>query len=236
MKNKSYIGISFIILVFGILTIPEIVTRWSNNDIIRDRRIENSKENVSTLSGLSKHNKVPDFEFINQNGIKISNNTLNDKVYVVEFFFTTCPTICPVMNKNMKRIEESFMNDNDFAIASITINPDYDTPEVLKDYMASYDIKFKNWHMLTGNRDAIFDLSNKGFNIYAGMDDLAPGGFEHSGLFALVDKNGYIRSRDNIFCYRGIEQETKDELGNVIDVLPDQITELKEDIVKLLNE
>ena len=95
--------------------------------------------------------------------------------------------------------------------------------------------------MITGDSNQIMNIANKGFNVYAAMDDKAPGGFEHSGLFALVDKNGYIRSRNDkhgnpILCYRGIEQETKDEAGNVIDVLPHQITELKEDILKLLKE
>lgn len=242
MKNKSYIGVSFIILVFGIYAVPKIFDRVKNDDVVRDRRneVEAVKE-VKKVSDLVKFKKVPSYNFLNQDSVAIGSNFFKGKVHVVEFFFTTCPTICPIMNKNMKEIEEAFKNDRDFGIASFTIQPAHDTPSVLKSYMENYGIKMKNWQMMTGDGGQIMELANKGFNIYAAMDDKAPGGFEHSGLFALVDKNGFIRSRKDeygnpILCYRGISQESKDEAGNVIDVLPHQLTELKEDIVKLLNE
>lgn len=241
-KNKSYIGISFIILIFGIYAVPKIFNRISNDDVVRDRRNElEAVKQVKKVSNLVKFNKVPSYQLLNQDSMYIGNDFFKGKVHVVEFFFTTCPTICPIMNKNMKAIEETFIKDADFGIASFTIQPSYDTPSVLKEYMNSYNITMKNWQMLTGDGNAIMELANKGFNIYAAMDDKAPGGFEHSGLFALVDKNGFIRSRKDaygnpILCYRGIAQETKDEEGKVIDVLPHQLTELKEDIVKLLQE
>ncbi len=212
-KKYSYIGISFVILLFGIYSIPKIVNRFQD-------------------SGLVKFNKVPDFEFTNQEGKTISNKTYEGKVYVVEFFFSTCPTICPIMNKKMLILQDSFFGNPEFGIASISITPEIDTPEILKEYAKNNGITHKNWHLLTGKSDDIvYALSNKGFKLYAGKGDKEHGGFEHSGLFALVDKEGYIRSRKDeygnpIMYYRAIEEQT----------FPDQIKELKEDIKLLLNE
>ena len=212
-KKYSYIGISFVILLFGIYSIPKIVNRFQD-------------------SGLVKFNKVPDFEFTNQEGKTISNKTYEGKVYVVEFFFSTCHTICPIMNKKMLILQDSFFGNPEFGIASISITPEIDTPEILKEYAKNNGITHKNWHLLTGKSDDIvYALSNKGFKLYAGKGDEEHGGFEHSGLFALVDKEGYIRSRKDeygnpIMYYRAIEEQT----------FPDQIKELKEDIKLLLNE
>jgi len=243
-KNKSYIGITFIILVFGIFAIPKIIDRISNDTITDANRLNKVKKGVQSTdaeSGLVKFSKVPDFNFRNQDSIELGNSFFEDKVYVVEFFFTTCPTICPIMTQSMLQIEDKFGDLDNFAIASFTINPAHDTPSVLKEYMIDHGIKSKNRQMLTGGHDDIMKLANKGFNLYAAMEEKAPGGFEHSGMFALVDKNGFIRSRKDefgnpILCYRGITETSKDELGEVIDTSHHQLTELKQDILKLLKE
>jgi len=243
-NNKSYIGITFIILVFGIFAIPKIIDRISNDTITDANRLNKVKKGVQstyTDSGLVKFNKVPDFNFRNQDSIELGNSFFKDKVFVVEFFFTTCPTICPIMTQSMLQIEDKFGDLDDFAIASFTINPAHDTPSVLNKYMVDHGIKSKNWQMLTGSHDDVMKLANKGFNLYAAMEDKAPGGFEHSGMFALVDKNGFIRSRKDefgnpILCYRGITETSKDELGEVVDTSYHQLTELKQDILKLLKE
>ncbi|MFD2529929.1 MULTISPECIES: SCO family protein [Polaribacter] len=212
-KKYSFIGIAFIILLFGIYTVPKVVDRFKDSDLV-------------------KFNKVPSFEFTNQEGKTITNKNFEGKVHVVEFFFSTCPTICPIMNQKMLTIQDEFFGNPNFGIASISITPEIDTPEVLKEYAKSNGITHKNWHLLTGkNDDVVYALSNKGFKLYAGKGDEEHGGFEHSGLFALVDKDGYIRSRKDeygnpIMYYRAIEEQT----------FPDQIKELKEDIKTLLNE
>ena len=112
-KKYSYIGVALVILVFGIYVVPKVVDYYEKSE-------------------LARFEKVPEFEFINQNGETINNDTFKGKVYVVEFFFTTCPTICPIMNQKMLNIEKEFFGNPDFGIASITITPDIDTPEVLK--------------------------------------------------------------------------------------------------------
>ena len=233
-KKNSYIGISFIILIFGIYVVRNLDDRISNETIIDSNRL-NKKNDVEglTSNNLFVYNKVPSFEFTNQDGNVINNETYKGKVYVVEFFFTTCPTICPIMNQKMLLIQKEFAENSKVGIASISITPAIDRQEVLKKYAISNGITHKNWHLLSGkSEETVFNLSNNGIKLYAGVDNkVEHGGFEHSGLFALVDKTGTIRSRkDNqgnpILYYRAIEDGS----------FPDQINELKEDIKILLNE
>lgn len=244
--NYSYVGIAFIILVFGIIFIPKIINRINNDDITRDEsRSENVSNNAKgTKSDLAylnigdKPKKIPAFSFTDQNGNTITNEDYLGKVYVVEFFFTTCPTICPVMNRNLVSVQNHFKDFENFGVASFTINPEVDTPEVLKAYADAYGINNPNWHLMTGDEGAIYKLANEGFNLYTAKDNTVEGGFEHSGNFALIDKEGYIRSRrDNfgnpLIFYNGLisEKEGTDDEG-----IPQEITILKEDIAKLLKE
>jgi protein SCO1/2 len=150
-SNYSYISIAFILLVFGIIFIPKIVNRIKQGDITRtESRSKNlSLNEVTNTTPLSyliingEKKKVSSFSFINQNGKTITNEDYIGKVFLLEFFFTTCPTICPKMNQNLVSIQNSFPNQPDFGIASITINPNYDTVEVLKDYADQYGVKIQ---------------------------------------------------------------------------------------------
>ena len=122
MKKKySYIGISFIILLFGIYVVRNLDRRVNDDDLIQDDRLNKVDKKSNKANNLYKFNKVPDFEFINQNGFTITNNDYRGKVYVVEFFFTSCPTICPLMNEQMLAIQQEFKGNHDFGIASISI-------------------------------------------------------------------------------------------------------------------
>lgn len=226
MKNKSYIGISFIILVFGIIFIPKIINRIKEGSVVKNDRMSLSNEIVKE-EGLIKIGPVPKFELTDQNNTKISDKSYLGKVYVIEFFFSTCPSICPIMNKNMKDIEKEFSKESNFGVASITINPETDTVEVLKEHANQLGITTPNWHFLTGNKEYILSLANKGFNLYAAENKKVNGGFEHSGLFALVDKEGKIRCRKDkqgnpILYYDGLEAEG--------------VKAIKEDIKLLLEE
>ena len=216
MKKKySYIGIAFIILLFGIYTVPKVVNRFETNDLL-------------------KFGKVPAFEFVNQQGDTITNETYKDKVYAVEFFFTTCPTICPLMNQKMLTLQDSFFGNPEFGIASISITPTTDTPEVLKEYAKTNGITHKNWHLLTGtSNEIVYTLANSGFKLPTGKDvsNDEHDGLYHSGNFALIDKNGFMRSRKDefgnpMFVYRALDEYE----------MEDQMKELKEDIKLLLNE
>ena len=208
MKNKSYIGISFIILIFGIWAIPKIIAKFQKSDLV-------------------EIGPVPTFELTDQNNKKISDKDYLGKVYVVEFFFSTCPTICPKMNQSMLQLQDEFYGNPSFGLASITIDPEHDTTKVLKEHADLLGVKHYNWHFLTGDKEYIYSLANKGFNLYAGENNKVAGGFEHSGLFALIDKDGKIRCRKDaqgnpILYYDGLEAEG--------------VQAIKEDIKKLLEE
>ena len=231
MKKYSYVGISFVILIFGIIVFPKIMDRIDNQSINDTKRLSLSDE-LSFIKLDGKNRKVEDFLFLNQDSLLIGNEDFKGKVYVAEFFFTRCPSICIEMNKNMRILDELYGEREDFGIASFTIDPENDTPTALKKYSELIDVKSKNWHFLTGDIDEIYALSNKGFNIFSSINEKVAGGFEHQGFFALVDQNGYIRSRVNdygtpIVYYSGISNENESIQG---------IEMIKEDIEKLLNE
>ncbi len=212
MKNKSYIGISFIILLFGIYAVPKIISRIQNGDVVKGERLDKVSNNEAANVKLLKIGPAPKFELTDQNNKKITEADYKGKVYVLEFFFSTCPSICPKMNRNMVDIQNQFFGNPNFGIASISIDPEHDTAEVLKAHAEVLGAKSSNWHFLTGDKKYIYNLANKGFNLYAGENSKVNGGFEHSGLFALIDKNGNIRCRKDdygnpILYYDGIEKE-----------------------------
>ncbi|WP_281235327.1 SCO family protein [Flavobacterium gelatinilyticum] len=227
-KNKSYIGISFIILIFGIYAVPKIVERVKNGDVVKGNRLDNV-DSKSAKSGakLLTIGPAPKFELTNQDNAKISNETYKGKVYVLEFFFTTCPSICPKMNMSMLEIEKTFFGNPNFGIVSITIDPAHDTPQVLKDHAKLLGVKSATWNFLTGDKATIMDLSNKGFNLYAGENEKVSGGFEHSGLFALIDKEGNIRCRKDEFGNPAIYYDGLDKKG---------VRDIQQDIKILLEE
>jgi protein SCO1/2 len=230
-NNIKYIGLFIIIILFGVFSLPKIYERVVNSDITDSNRL-NTNERLAYLTISDEKRKAPDFLLTNQDSILISNDDMIGKVYVLEFFFTRCPDICIEMNQNMKLLDEEFGNSKDFGIISITIDPNNDTPSILKKYSEALDVKSQNWHFLTGEKDYIYDLANIGFNIFANQNSNFIGGFEHQGYFALIDKDGYIRSRKDSFgnpimYYLGI---------NDINAIQQGIGMLNYDIKKLIDE
>ena len=224
--NYSYIGISFVILIFGIIFIPKIINRINNNEIVDEDRHNLERKSLQKQVELARigNKTVPDFSLVNQEGDTITNAYYDDKVYVAEFFFTTCPSICPIMTTNMLKVQEAFKEDSDFGIASFSIDPTYDTPQVLKQYADGYGATHPHWNFLTGEKSKIHALANEGFNIYAAQNEEVDGGFEHQGYFALIDKEGNIRSRvdkngNPIIYYDGLEDESIEMLIEDIQIL-----------------
>ena len=211
MKKNSYIAVAFVILVFGIWAVPKIIGKFDRQELV-------------------KFEKVPPFEFLSQDSTLVNQGTFEGKVYVVEFFFTSCPTICPKMHESMLKLQKAYYGNPSFGIASISIDPKRDTPSVLKEYARKKGVTLKNWYFMTGEKEAIYDFSNKGFKLYAGENADVEGGFEHSGLFALIDREGYIRSRT--VMNGDIENPIK--FYNGLD--PKEVEWLKQDISVLLDE
>ncbi|MRI02474.1 redoxin domain-containing protein [Kriegella sp. EG-1] len=240
-QNKySYVWVSLVVLVFGIIFIPKIVDRVKDGTIVKSDRmnVKSGDEDLAFITTNGLKRRVPEFTFLNQDSLIVTDKDYLGKVYLVEFFFTTCPSICPVMTKNLVALQDEFKNEENFGVASFSINPRYDKPSVLKTYAEKYGITDLDWNLMTGEHDAIYELANSGFNIYAAEASNAPGGFEHSGLFALVDKRGYLRSRmdkfgNPIIYYRGmiLEEHGENATGET-----EQISILRTDIKKLLEE
>ncbi len=245
MINKRNILIIILLIVFGLVFVPRIIDRVKNNDISRSEsrslKLDNFEKNIKPLPYLLMNNerkKVPEFNFVNQNGELVSDNDYIGKVYIVEFFFTTCTTICPVMNTNLIHIQNSFTKFSDFGIASFSINPEYDTVDILNQYANENGIVNSNWNLMTGDRSQIYKLANDGFNLYTAASSDFIDGFEHSGYFALIDKQGFIRCRNDEFgnpkiYYKG-SVNYMDKLDSNGEA--EEITILKEDLLKLLNE
>lgn len=238
-KKYTYIWVSLIVLIFGALTIPKLVNRLKKDAVVQHNRMANMANlPLAYITANGTKRKVPNFTFYNQDSVLVTTEDMLGKVYVLDFFFTSCPTICPKMTQNLKQIQKTFAKDQNFALLSITIDPKRDSAPRLRQYANQYEANTKNWHFLTGDKDRIYTLSNDGFYMLANENKMVPGGFEHSGLFALVDKQGYLRSRTDannnpIIYYRGTVSEAQgvNDLGEV-----QQITILKEDIKKLLAE
>ena len=222
-QNYSYIGITLVLLVFGIIFIPKIISRITGEQIV-DMDRHNLNHAAKGDMDMATIGPAPEFSLINQYGAQFDSSQLAGQIYVVEFFFTTCPSICPIMTQNLLKVQTAFADESRVSLISVTINPAYDTSEVLSEYAQKYGITHPNWFLLTGAQDDIYDTANKGFNLYVGPGAAIDGGFEHSGFFALVDEQGMIRSRydaygNPIIYYDGLETSQVSKLINDISVL-----------------
>lgn len=169
----------------------------------------NGKEVTDTL-----YHQIPDFEFINQDSVKVTQKDFEGKIYIADFFFTTCPTICPKMKTQMLRIYEKYKDNPKVGILSHSIDPRHDTPAVLREFMNNLGIKSKMWQMVTGDKAKIYEIGQKSYMVSATDDPTQPGGIVHSGAFILVDKNRHIRG-----IYDGTEPTKVDRLMIDMEVL-----------------
>ncbi|TWR26283.1 SCO family protein [Mucilaginibacter achroorhodeus] len=169
----------------------------------------NGKEVVDTV-----YQTIPDFKFVNQYGDTITQNSLKGDIYVADFFFTTCPSICPIMHRNMLKVYEDFKNVPDFKIISHTIDPKHDSVTVLKKYADKLGIKGDSWWLLQGKKEDTYELGQKHYLVAMSQDDGTPGGYVHQGWFVLVDKQHRIRG-----YYDGTKEEEVAKMINDIKTL-----------------
>ena len=160
---------------------------------------------------------IPAFKFIDQYGDSISNKNLDGKIYVADFFFTTCPSICPIMQRNMLDVYNEFKNSNDVKILSYTIDPKHDSVTVLKKYADKLGITGNTWWFLQGKKEDTYRLAEKNYLVAVKPDSTVAGGYIHQGYFVLIDKKSRIRG-----AYDGTK--------------PDEVNHLIEDIKTLKAE
>jgi protein SCO1/2 len=176
--------------------------------------------------GEEQNWKAPEFGFVNQDSVPFTSKDLEGKIYVVDFFFTSCPSICPIMTANMLKLQKRFSSFEDFEIISFTVDPKRDTPARLREYADQRMINTEKWNFLTGEQDSLYAVAYD-YLSSAMEDSLAAGGFLHTEFFVLVDKEGNLRSRD-------------DEQGNIIGVYDgteaQHIRDLIDDIKVLIAE
>jgi protein SCO1 len=153
------------------------------------------------------YHHIPEFNFQNQDSVNVSNETFRGKIYISDFFFTTCPTICPIMKTQMLRIYEVFKDDPQILLLSHTIDPEHDNVQVLHDYAERLGVDNNKWHFVTGDMDQIYTIARKGYFTSTAVDTTVPGGFLHSGAFLLVDKQQRIRGQ-----YDGTKEDQVDQL------------------------
>ncbi len=160
------------------------------------------------------YNTIPDFAFVNQLGDTVTQKDVAGKIYVTDFFFTSCPTICPVMKRQMIKVYDKFRDNPDFMILSHSIDPTHDTPEVLKKYAEDLGVQGTTWEFLTGSKDEIYDIGQGHYLVTAKEDEAAEGGYIHSGAFVLIDKDRRVRG-----MYDGTTEEGTEKLMKDIDRL-----------------
>lgn len=164
-----------------------------------------------------KNHRIRNFKLVNQDGEEIDNSFLKDKIYVADFFFTTCPTICPVMSNELERVQESFEDDLNVQIVSHTVQPEYDSPQVLKEYANLHMADPNQWTFLTGDKAEIYSLARKSYFAVTTEGDGGINDFIHTENFILVDKQKRIRG-----FYDGTSEDDVDRLIKDIKILKNE--------------
>ncbi len=194
-----------IILCFTIISIISCESSSRKLPILGEREF---------INGDSVYHTIPDFSFVNQDNQTITNKNYEGKIYVADFFFTTCPTICPIMKKQMLRVYEKFKENPKVGILSHSIDPRHDSVQVLKEYAARLGVKSKMWNFVTGEKRKIYEIGEKSYYVTAGEDSTAAGGIIHSGAFILVDTKRRVRG-----VYDGTKETDVTKLLKDMDVL-----------------
>ena len=205
MKNSLWV---FVLLLIGCVTSKE-----EKLPIMGRREISEKEINGEMISDTVYH-QVADFSFINQDNVEVNHNTFKNQIYIADFFFTSCPTICPIMKTQMLRVYDTIQYLNDVKILSHTIDPEYDTVALLRDFAERLGVSSKKWHFVTGEKEKIYEIAQRSYMVTALEDNSEPGGFVHSGAFILIDKERKVRG-----LYNGTKADQVDRLIRDLAVL-----------------
>ena len=213
-RKRDFITIGFILLfsIAAIALFYKILKPVETLPIYQPAEV-NEKLVDSSVIHVSKYHKISDFKLINQNGKEITEEFYKDKIYVADFFFTTCQDICPIMTKNMYQLQEKLKNYNDIMFLSHTVIPEIDTVQQLKKYAIENKIDESRWNLVTGDKKQIYDLARKS---YLAVEDTEFGDYDmiHTENFMLIDKKRQIRG-----FYDGTDDLEIKRLLNDIEIL-----------------
>jgi protein SCO1 len=174
--------------------------------IYGNRSAETKTVNGQTVTD-TVYQTVPAFKFVNQYGDSVGSKNLENDIYVADFFFTSCPSICPIMQRNMLAVYNAFKDTADVKIISFTIDPKHDTVPVLKKYADKLGVSGNSWWFLNGDKDAVYALATKSYLVGVTQDSTAAGGYVHQGYFVLIDREQRIRG-----SYDGTDPKQVDQL------------------------
>ncbi|MDG2464876.1 MAG: SCO family protein [Crocinitomicaceae bacterium] len=206
---KEFLIVSFIL--FSLFSCKDDYSPLPKlGDIDVEYSTVNGKEITDTI-----YPKMIDFMYLNQDSVLVHSKQMKDKIWVADFFFTSCPTICPKMTAQMNRLNKNLSDLSDqIQFMSFSINPKKDSPSVLRKYIKKKGVTAKNWYFFTGDEDKTHELGIKHFKLFAGQDEASAGGYAHSPAFTLVDKEGYVRG-----VYIGTDPKEVDRMGKDIRLL-----------------
>lgn len=213
-KEYKRFAIGFLILSGIIITIFYFILKPTETLPIYEPADINSELVDEDLQNKRKYHKIADFSLTNQNGEIITQNNYKNKIYVADFFFTTCQTICPVMTKNMVDVQKRLKNEDDVMLLSHTVTPEIDNVEQLRKYSDSMGIDDINWNLVTGEKKQIYDLARKSYLAVKDLEGQDDYGMIHTENFVLIDKKKRIRG-----MYDGTSNEEIDRLIHDIHVL-----------------
>ena len=212
-SNYKWIGLS--IIIWGVISVSlfySILKRVEKLPIYQPASVNSELVDTTIVHKINYH-KISDFSLTNQNGETVTQNKFDNKIYVADFFFTTCQSICPIMTKNMKEIQDKLIKDSEVLLLSHTVFPEIDSVEVLKKYAIENDVIDSKWDLVTGDKKQIYDLARKS---YLAAKDNSFGEYEmiHTENFVLIDKKKQIRG-----FYDGTNKEEIDKLYEDIKIL-----------------
>ena len=213
-RKRDFITIGFILLFSAAaITLFYVILKPTETLPIYQPAEVNEKLVDTSVIHVSKYHKISNFKLINQNGEEITQEFYKNKIYVADFFFTTCQDICPIMTKNMYRLQEELKEDNDILFLSHTVIPEIDTVQRLKKYAVDNKIDESKWNLVTGDKKQIYELARKS---YLAVEDAEFGEYDmiHTENFMLIDKKRQIRG-----FYDGTNDLEIDRLLSDIEIL-----------------
>ncbi len=212
-KNSLFAIIMLSISIVTIFTFYNVLTPEKKLPIYQPSMVKFELVD-STIQHIKRFHKIADFKLTNQNNQTVTNASYDGKIYIADFFFTTCPGICPIMKENMIALQEEFLDDENILLLSHTVTPEIDSVEVLKKYSLDKGVIDSKWNMVTGSKEQIYNLARKSYLVAEEIETKNPYDMIHTENFILIDSKRRIRG-----FYDGTDSEVMQDLIDDIRIL-----------------